>query len=458
MADLKECLLPPRPASAANLKDISYRPSASGRQPFQGVDVPSLKKRGQGLRSWIRVDAAMGDSQVIEVDRFTIIRRCDLPTRDLRLLDPLFVYPSTILGREKAIVVNLEQIRCIITTDEVFSDEMEIFDEIKVYLGETEDSDVKHIAPFPLLEKNAVEFLRYRAELKAYFQENPRDLDVLKHDKLLSKKAPATHLREVPEYLLDNDSQASKFVKLTRVVMGITNNNNKGDLGEEFSIIKTENEEMVNEDVTIPIGDQGLIKDLDKSLGDELDSFDALFCRKCGTVNYMAPELLLGSRHYSMAVDMVLLRKTLGFDSVASVVKLHRSTSSFNKRRIFYLEDGTVNYMAPELLHFHVKPESKYTMLLNEYMSNVSLDELLHEKNKCDSFVGDWVTWYKISLGVAQGICYLHHNYDPVVVHRDLMPRNILLDGDMEARVADFGVAKLTHCDESLLVIAGPYG
>ncbi|KAH9715878.1 Magnesium transporter MRS2-1 [Citrus sinensis] len=47
------------------------------------------------------------------------MRRCDLPARDLRLLDPLFVYPSTILGREKAIVVNLEQIRCIITADEV---------------------------------------------------------------------------------------------------------------------------------------------------------------------------------------------------------------------------------------------------------------------------------------------------------------------------------------------------
>ncbi|CAK9157469.1 unnamed protein product [Ilex paraguariensis] len=118
MADLKERLLPPKPASAVNLRDPSYRPSASGRQPFQGVDVLGLKKRGQGLRSWIRVDT-FGNSQVIEVDKFTMMRRCDLPARDLRLLDPLFVYPSTILGREKAIVVNLEQIRCIITADEV---------------------------------------------------------------------------------------------------------------------------------------------------------------------------------------------------------------------------------------------------------------------------------------------------------------------------------------------------
>ncbi|GKA92745.1 RmlC-like cupins superfamily protein [Tanacetum coccineum] len=45
-----------------------------------------------------------------------------------------------------------------------------------------------------------------------------------------------------------------------------------------------------------------------------------------------------------------------------------------------------------------------------------------------------------------------------VAVHRDLKPRNILLDGDMEARVADFGVAKLIHCDESMSVIAGSYG
>ncbi|KAJ0755358.1 putative magnesium transporter MRS2 [Helianthus annuus] len=118
MGDIKERLLP-KPASAVTLGDASYRPFASFRQPFQGVDVSGLKKRGQGLRSWIRVDASTGDSQIIEVDKFTVMRRCDLPARDLRLLDPLFVYPSTILGREKAIVVNLEQIRCIITADEV---------------------------------------------------------------------------------------------------------------------------------------------------------------------------------------------------------------------------------------------------------------------------------------------------------------------------------------------------
>ncbi|KAL9250962.1 Magnesium transporter MRS2-1-like protein [Drosera capensis] len=118
MENIKEPLLRGKPASAMNLKEMSHRPASFGRLPFQGMDVSGLKKRGQSIRSWIRVDAS-GDSGVIEVDKFTMMRRCDLPARDLRLLDPLFVYPSTILGREKAIVVNLEQIRCIITADEV---------------------------------------------------------------------------------------------------------------------------------------------------------------------------------------------------------------------------------------------------------------------------------------------------------------------------------------------------
>lgn len=81
---------------------------------FSGV-----KKRGHGSRSWIKIDQN-GNAKVLELDKSTIMRNCSLPSRDLRLLDPLFIYPSAILGREKAIVVNLEQIRCVITADEAF--------------------------------------------------------------------------------------------------------------------------------------------------------------------------------------------------------------------------------------------------------------------------------------------------------------------------------------------------
>ncbi|PKU81562.1 Magnesium transporter MRS2-10 [Dendrobium catenatum] len=116
-AELKESLLPPIPSTSSSYTSANV--SSSRRLFFPGMDVIGLKKRGQGLRSWIRVDARTGISQSIELDKFSIMKRCDLPARDIRLLDPLFVYPSTILGRERAIVVNLEQIRCIITADEV---------------------------------------------------------------------------------------------------------------------------------------------------------------------------------------------------------------------------------------------------------------------------------------------------------------------------------------------------
>ncbi|CAI7877302.1 unnamed protein product, partial [Closterium sp. NIES-54] len=56
---------------------------------------------------------------VIEADKYAIMRRCSIPARDLRILDPLLSYPSTLLGREQAIVVNLEHIKCIIMAEEV---------------------------------------------------------------------------------------------------------------------------------------------------------------------------------------------------------------------------------------------------------------------------------------------------------------------------------------------------
>lgn len=113
MSDLKTPLLRPHPSmQEGNPLPPVYKPV---RPLFTTAD---LKKRGHSVRHWIRIDK-FGNSQILEVDKMTIMRRCELPPRDLRLLDPLFIYPSTLLGREKAIVVNLEQIRCVITADEV---------------------------------------------------------------------------------------------------------------------------------------------------------------------------------------------------------------------------------------------------------------------------------------------------------------------------------------------------
>lgn len=103
-----------------SLNASSYFVNGLGSQNTCVPGFPGLKKRSHNLgsRSWVLIDTK-GNSEVVELDKFTVMRRCSLPSRDLRLLDPLFIFPSTILGREKAIVVSLEQIRCIITADEV---------------------------------------------------------------------------------------------------------------------------------------------------------------------------------------------------------------------------------------------------------------------------------------------------------------------------------------------------
>ncbi|XP_010274193.1 PREDICTED: magnesium transporter MRS2-2-like isoform X2 [Nelumbo nucifera] len=78
----------------------------------------SLKKKTAVSRSWILLDCT-GEGTILDVDKYAIMHRVQIHARDLRILDPLLSYPSTILGREKAIVLNLEHIKAIITAEEV---------------------------------------------------------------------------------------------------------------------------------------------------------------------------------------------------------------------------------------------------------------------------------------------------------------------------------------------------
>ncbi|KAB5548209.1 hypothetical protein DKX38_011615 [Salix brachista] len=71
------------------------------------------------VKAWL-VIAESGQSSIEEIGKHSIMKRTGLPARDLRALDPLLSYPSSILGRERAIVVSLEHIRAIITAKEVF--------------------------------------------------------------------------------------------------------------------------------------------------------------------------------------------------------------------------------------------------------------------------------------------------------------------------------------------------
>ncbi|PAN33123.1 hypothetical protein PAHAL_5G538800 [Panicum hallii] len=93
-------------------------------------------------------------------------------------------------------------------------------------------------------------------------------------------------------------------------------------------------------------------------------------------------------------------------------------------------------------------------LLVYEYMPNGSLGDVLHSSK---AGLLDWGTRYKIALDAAEGLSYLHHDCVPAIVHRDVKSNNILLDAELSARVADFGVAKVVEA-KSMSVIAGSCG
>ncbi|KAM0825663.1 hypothetical protein ACQ4PT_069406 [Festuca glaucescens] len=80
-------------------------------------------------------------------------------------------------------------------------------------------------------------------------------------------------------------------------------------------------------------------------------------------------------------------------------------------------------------------------ILVYEYMSNRSLDAFIFDSRRRASL--SWKTRMGVILGVARGLVYLHQDSRHTMIHRDLKAANILLDGEMVAKISDFGIAKL---------------
>ncbi|XP_062193347.1 LEAF RUST 10 DISEASE-RESISTANCE LOCUS RECEPTOR-LIKE PROTEIN KINASE-like 2.1 [Phragmites australis] len=93
--------------------------------------------------------------------------------------------------------------------------------------------------------------------------------------------------------------------------------------------------------------------------------------------------------------------------------------------------------------------EGSKRALIYEYMSNGSLDKYIYLENPKGTL--GWERLYKIAIGIARGLEYLHHSCNTRIVHFDIKPQNILLDRDFCPKIADFGLAKLCRAKDSKL-------
>lgn len=103
--------------------------------------------------------------------------------------------------------------------------------------------------------------------------------------------------------------------------------------------------------------------------------------------------------------------------------------------------------------------EGTHRILVYEYVNNGNLEQWLHGAMRQHGYL-TWEARMKVLLGTAKALSYLHEAIEPKVVHRDIKSSNILIDDDFNAKVSDFGLAKLLGAGKSHVTtrVMGTFG
>ncbi|KAJ9560771.1 hypothetical protein OSB04_005931 [Centaurea solstitialis] len=137
------------------------------------------------------------------------------------------------------------------------------------------------------------------------------------------------------------------------------------------------------------------------------------------------------------------------------------SSKSRQGNREFLNELGMVSALQhPHLVKLHgCCIEGNQLLLVYEYMENNSLARALFGPTEWQLEL-DWPTRYRICIDIARGMSFLHEESRFKIVHRDIKVSNVLLDKNLNAKISDFGLAKLDEEDNTHIItrIAGTYG
>ncbi|XP_065848072.1 probable LRR receptor-like serine/threonine-protein kinase At1g53430 [Euphorbia lathyris] len=170
--------------------------------------------------------------------------------------------------------------------------------------------------------------------------------------------------------------------------------------------------------------------------------------------NNFDPEFKIGEGGFGPVYKGVLS------DGVVIAVK-QLSSKSKQGNREFVNEIGMISALQhPNLVKLYgCCIEGNQLLLVYEYLENNSLARALFgpEEHRINL---DWQRRKKIVLGIAKGLAYLHEESRLKIVHRDIKATNVLLDKDLNAKISDFGLAKLDEEENTHIStrIAGTIG
>ncbi|OVA19004.1 Protein kinase domain [Macleaya cordata] len=152
-------------------------------------------------------------------------------------------------------------------------------------------------------------------------------------------------------------------------------------------------------------------------------------------------------------------RGVLKNGQVIAVKRLTKASTDERKEKEFLTELGTIGHVHhPNVSSLLGCCIDNGLHLIFEFSLHGSVSSVLHDEN---SPLMSWKTRYKIAVGTARGLHYLHKGCQRRIIHRDIKASNILLTADYEPQISDFGLAKWlpsqwTH--HSVVPIEGTFG
>ncbi|XP_031397160.1 MDIS1-interacting receptor like kinase 2-like isoform X3 [Punica granatum] len=156
----------------------------------------------------------------------------------------------------------------------------------------------------------------------------------------------------------------------------------------------------------------------------------------------------------------------LSTDQIVAVKKFHIlpdgdivGTTEISRQKAFRSEIRALTEIRHrnivKLYGFCLSP--RHSFLVYEYLEGGSLENLLSNHETAAGF--GWLERRNVARGVADALCYMHHDCSPPIIHCDVSSKNILLDVEYEAHVSDFGTARFMKPDSSNWTsFAGTFG